>query len=82
MTKPPPQPVPIIIPKTELAPLAAPSFASDRTKQSASLAIFTGQLSEFSRSCWKGWPIKQVVLAFFTKPLVGLMAPGMPMPMC
>ena len=37
-TTPPPVPVPTITPKTTRAPAAAPSTASDRAKQLASLA--------------------------------------------
>ena len=42
-TTPPPTPVPRITPKTTSAPAPPPSTASERAKQLASLAIFTGR---------------------------------------
>ena len=50
MAMPPPTPVPRIAPNTVLQPAAAPSIASDRAKQLASLARRTGRASAASRS--------------------------------
>ena len=79
-TSPPPQPVPRMTPNTERAPAPAPSTASDRAKQLASLASRTGRPSCASRSRRNGWPLSQVELAFCTSPLAGDIEPGMPMP--
>jgi len=77
---PPPQPVPIITPNTEPAPLALPSVASDNAKQLASLAKVTGRLSFICKSPCKSSPIRQVELAFFIRPVLVDIAPGMPIP--
>ena len=53
-TMPPPTPVPRIAPNTTRAPAAAPSTASDRARQLASLAIATGTRSASCRSRCNG----------------------------
>jgi hypothetical protein len=68
-------------PKTLRTPAPAPSTASDRAKQLASLASLTGPPRCTSRSCWKGLPLSHVELAFCTSRLAGATEPGMPMPM-
>jgi hypothetical protein len=78
---PPPTPVPRITPNTTAAPAPAPSTASEIAKQLASLATRTGRPSRSERSASSGWPISQVALAFFTSPVAGERAPGMPTPM-
>ncbi len=55
-TMPPPTPVPSVAPNTTLAPAAAPSIASDRAKQLASLAIVTGRATACSSSLRSGRP--------------------------
>ena len=77
---PPPTPVPKITPKTVLAPLPAPSDASDTVKQSASLAILTGLLSIDSKSLSNALPIRQTEFAFLISPVRGEMIPGIPIP--
>ena len=79
-TSPPPQPVPRMTPNTPRAPAPAPSTASDRAKQLASLASRTGRPRCASRSRWNGLPLSHVELAFCTSPLAGATEPGMPMP--
>jgi hypothetical protein len=68
-------------PKTVSIPMAAPSVASDRTKQLASLAKRIGRPRTASRSRCSGRPINQVELAFFTNPVIGEIVPGIPIPM-
>ena len=67
-----------VVTRNDLAP--APSTASDRAKQLASLATRTGRPSRCARSRSSGCPISQVLLAFFTRPVAGDSVPGMPMP--
>ena len=54
ITMPPPTPVPRVAPNTRSAPAAAPSIASDRAKQLASLAIATGLPRACARSAPSG----------------------------
>src|SRR5262245_58683747 len=75
-----PPPVPVITPNTVVPLAPAPSVASDRVKQSASLATRTGRLSERSTSRTNGLPLSQTELAFLIRPVAGETAPGMPMP--
>ena len=70
----------MMTPKTTSAPAAAPSHASDSAKQLASFASRTLRPSTRSRSSRRGRPFSHVELAFFTRPVAGEMAPGMPMP--
>ncbi len=67
-------------PKTGDSPAAAPSVASDRVKQSASLAMRTGRSSRAARSWCRAVPMSQVELAFFNRPVAGSMAPGVATP--
>ena len=77
---PPPAPVPRMAANTTSAPAAAPSVASDRARQLASLARATGWPMAASMSCCSGWPFRQVELQFFIKP-EAVRVPGVPMPM-
>ena len=77
---PPPVPAPRITPNTLLAPVAAPSEASDRAKQSASLAMRTGLPSLSCRSCSRGLPFRRTELALRSRPVAGESAPGVQMP--
>ena len=79
-TTPPPVPVPTMTPNTTSAPAAAPSHASDSAKQFASLASRTSRPSARSRSCCRGLPLSHVEFAFFTRPVAGEIAPGIPTP--
>ena len=67
-------------PKTQAAPAAAPSLASDNAKQLASFANRSGRSSSAERSWARGWPFSHVEFAFLTSPVAGDSAPGMPMP--
>ena len=58
----------------------APSMASDKAKQLASLASRTGVASATARSRSKGRPLSQVELAFCIRPVRGEMDPGTAMP--
>ena len=49
-------------------------------KQLASFSTRTGRSSSVARSWSSGCPISAWVLAFLTRPVAGLMTPGMPMP--
>jgi hypothetical protein len=80
MAMPAPTPVPRMTPKAVSMPAAAPSVASDRAKQLASLARRAGRPKVDSRSRCSGWPINHVVLAFFTSPVIGEIVPGIPIP--
>src|SRR4030088_2947821 len=73
---PPPTPVPRMTPKTVSIAAAAPSVASDRAKQLASLAKRTGRPSLVSKSCCNGRPISHVEFAFLTTPVTGEIPPG------
>jgi len=44
------------------------------------LAKRIGRPSAASRSCRSGRPIRQVELAFLTNPVIGEIAPGIPIP--
>ena len=77
---PPPTPVPRITPNTVPWPAPAPSIASDKAKQLASLAKRTGRPSAASTSRPSGWPISQVELAFLTSSVAATMVPGIPIP--
>ncbi len=77
---PPPTPVPRMAAKTVSAPAPAPSVASDTARQSASLATRTGRDRAAATSRSKRRPLRTTLLAFLTSPLVGEIAPGMPMP--
>ena len=70
-TIPPPTPVPRMTPNTLAQPAAAPSLASDKAKQLASLASRTARPSAASRSRPNGRPFSQVELAFLTRPVRG-----------
>ena len=76
---PPPTPVPAMTPNTTLAPAAAPSLASDRAKQLASLASRISRPSAACRSVRRGRPISQVELAFLMTP-AGVSLPGIASP--
>ncbi len=67
-------------PKTQGQPEAAPSLASDNAKQLASLASLTGLARRDWRSSESGRPFNHTEFAFFTTPVAGEIAPGMPMP--
>src|SRR6476620_11454240 len=75
-TRPPPHPVPRITPNTVRAFSAAPSMASDKAKQLASLASRTGPPSAVARSRSKGRSLSQVELAFCIRPVWGEMETG------
>ena len=57
-------------PKTVSADAPAPSVASDKAKQLASLASRVGRPSAVSMSCFSARPISQVELAFLTRPVL------------
>jgi hypothetical protein len=69
-------------PNTTAAPAAAPSLASDRAKQLASLASRISRPSAACRSVRRGRPISQVELAFLMTPaavsLPGIAIPTLP----
>jgi hypothetical protein len=69
-----------MIARTQCAPAAAPSVASETARQLASFWMRTGRASAASRSCCKGWPLSHSELAFLTLPVAGEIAPGMPTP--
>src|SRR3989454_9044692 len=77
---PPPQPVPKITAKTMCLPAPAPSVASETARQLASLAQRTSRPSARPKSLSKGFPFSHVELAFFTKPVLVEIVPGMPQP--
>jgi len=79
-TTPPPVPVPTMTPKTQDAPAAAPSLASESAKQFASFANRIGRSSSADRSSDSAFPFSQVELAFLTRPVAGEIAPGIPTP--
>ena len=74
------QPVPRMTPNTRRWPAPAPSAASDRAKQLASFSTRTSRPSLAPMSRSNGWPLSAMELAFFTRPVAGLITPGMPMP--
>ena len=80
MTIPPPQPVPRITPNTTPNPAPAPSVASLRAKQLASFSTRTSRPSAWLMSWSKRWPFSAMELAFLTRPVAGLITPGMPIP--
>jgi hypothetical protein len=67
-------------PNTVSIAAPAPSVASDKAKQLASLASRVGRLSALSTSRCNGRPISQVELAFLMRPVAGETVPGMPIP--
>ena len=67
-------------PNTTGAPAAAPSVASDRAKQFASLAMRTGRSKAAASSLSSGRPLRQVELALRSSPVTGDNEPGVPMP--
>ena len=67
-------------PNTMDASAAAPSVASDSTKQLASLANRTGRSRSFGRSRASGVPFNHVELEFLTSPVAEEIVPGIPTP--
>ena len=67
-------------PNTTRLPAAAPSAASLSAKQLASFWTRTGRPSLASMSRSKRWPLSALEFAFLTRPVAGLMTPGMPTP--
>jgi hypothetical protein len=80
IARPPPQPVPMITANTPAKPAAAPSTASDRARQLASLASRTGRPRPASRSSRNRRPFSQVELALRITPVRGDTEPGAPTP--
>jgi hypothetical protein len=76
---PPPTPVPRITANTTAAPAPAPSVASDRARQFASLAMRTARPRAASRSACKRWPFRHTEFEFFSLPSC-ISVPGVPMP--
>ena len=79
-TMPPPQPVPRITPNTTSLPAPAPSAASLSAKQWASFWTRTSRPSSAAMSRSSACPFRTFEFAFFTRPVAGLIAPGMPTP--
>jgi hypothetical protein len=80
MQTPLPHPVPTMMPNTIAAPAAAPSEASESTKQFGVVGDAYRPANATPRSRSIGCPINRVELAFFTSPVFGLMAPGIATP--
>ena len=76
-TMPPPTPVPRMTVNTIAAPAPAPSVASERARQLASLANATGRPIRAITSSSNRRPFSQVRLAFLIRPVAGAIAPGM-----
>src|SRR6056300_1297028 len=70
-TYPAPTPVPKITANTELKSFPAPSIASDKARQSASLAIFTSKPSFSSKSFFTFCPSRAFVFDTCTNPVFG-----------
>jgi hypothetical protein len=70
----------MITAKTTARPAAAPSTASDRARQLASLASRTGRPRPASRSSRNRRPFSQVELALRITPVRGDTEPGAPTP--
>ena len=70
-TRPPPTPVPKITPKTTRTVAAAPSTASESTRQFASFSMRIGRPNRASRSRSSGLPLRTVLFEFFSSPVDG-----------
>ena len=75
-----PIPVPIIMPKTNSAPCAAPKTASLKAKQLASFSTKTGIFKILAKSFWIDFPRNPFILVRIVVFVIGSSTPGMPIP--